>query len=341
MTNIYFFQWPSNLGGADTRLKDLIQCFRGASGYKLFSVPNDDGRLLESENVNFLLDNGVTPMPWKSLPDRMDGFGISFCNFRLFSEKWRIEKIKSSGLKFIWSNDMMWRTGEEAAALREGLINATIYTSEKHMKDMSDENTSHITERIIPNYFHADNYPFIDRPIRDEFTIGKHSRADMLKYTDNFPLFYAGLPIENPRFKIMGINKNILDKFKWFDFSNRWDLMPENAIPVIDFLRDLDCYVYSSHYKFTETQCRATIEAMLTGLPVIAPMKFNFLNQIWHGKTGLLWNTYEECANYVRFFEKNADERIIFGKLARKISQALWCDKDQHLSAWYNIFNSL
>ena len=33
MKNIYFFQWISDLGGADTRLKDLIQCLKQTNNY--------------------------------------------------------------------------------------------------------------------------------------------------------------------------------------------------------------------------------------------------------------------------------------------------------------------
>ena len=72
--------------------------------------------------------------------------------------------------------------------------------------------------------------------------------------------------------------QNLHNKFKWFDFNDKWDLLVENQENTIDFLKSLDIYVYNSHYKFVETQCRATIEAMLTGLPVVAPLKFNFSN---------------------------------------------------------------
>ena len=95
MENIYFFQWISDLGGADTRLKELILLFSKSKKYKLFCIPNDDFRLSEYNNVSFLKEHGVKILSWKDLPEKTSGFGISFSNFRLFSEKWRIEKIKS------------------------------------------------------------------------------------------------------------------------------------------------------------------------------------------------------------------------------------------------------
>jgi hypothetical protein len=99
--NIYFFQWISDLGGADTRLKELIQLFSETNNYNLFAIPNDDFRLEENHNTDFLKNHNVKILSWNDLPDKDNGFAISFCNFRIFSEKWRINKIKSIDRKSV------------------------------------------------------------------------------------------------------------------------------------------------------------------------------------------------------------------------------------------------
>jgi hypothetical protein len=337
MINLYFFIWPSNLGGADTRLKELIQCFNTDKKYKLYCIPNDNFRLKETENVDFLKENNTTILKWEDLPEKTDGFAISFCNFRIFSEDWRIKKIKSMGLKFIWSNDMMWRTPEEEAAFKNNLVDATIYTSNKHFNDIKINKTK---EFIVPNYFYLDNYPYIDRMDKEYFNIGKHSRPDKLKFSDNFPLFYEGLKLQNPKYRVMGVDVNFLNRFKWFKFdTKKWELLQPTQKPVNKFLQSLDCYIYNSHYSFTETQCRATIEAMLTGLPVIAPSKENFLNQIWNTQSGFIYNSYEELIEISQFLEKSYKDRIKIGKLSREISKNLWCDTKEHIKIWEEIFN--
>lgn len=339
MINLYFFLWPSNLGGADTRLKELIQCFNTNKNYKLHCIPNDNFRLEETENIYFLKQNNVEILTWDTLPEKTSGFGISFCNFRIFSEDWRIKKIKSMGLKFIWSNDMMWRTGEEKWAFDNNLIDATIYTSNQHYQDIRLQKSK---EYIIPNYFHLENYPHIKRNQNETFTIGKHSRPDFLKFSDNFPLFYEGLGIKNPKYRVMGLNKKIVEHFSWFQFDkNKWTLLPPTKETVIDFLSFLDCYVYNSHYSFTETQCRATIEAMLTGLPVIAPNKTNFINQIINNQTGFIWKTYEEACEQAQFLENSYKDRIKMGEEARNLSIKLWCDPQKHIELWEEIFKNI
>lgn len=341
--NLYFFQWPSELGGADTRLKNLLQAFSESGLYNLICVPNDEFRLLEEDNIKFLNKLNVNFLRWEDLPEKDDGIAISFCNFRLFSEDWRIKKIKLIGLKFIWSNDMMWRTPEEVTSIQNGLVDASIYTSPKHYQDTSDSNTKRHLEYIIPNYFHFEN--FKNKPslkVNEKFTIGKHSRPDKMKFSDNFPLFYQNLNLENPKFRVMGISKEFRDYFSWYNFENGlWDLIEPNGETINNFLSSLDCYVYNSHYKFTETQCRATIESMLLGIPVIAPHKDNFINQIWQGKTGFLCQTYEEVRGYAKLLEKNPDFRLEMGELARITSKRIWSNSERHLEIWGDLFKKL
>lgn len=332
------------MGGADTRLKDLISAFSKSEKYDINIIPNDNFRLKEIENVQFLTSKGVKILTWETLPEKLDGIGISFCNFRLFSESWRIKKIKSSGLKFIWSNDMMWREESELKAISNKLVDATIFTSERHLHDTQHEVIKQSTKSfIVPNYFFLENYPSIKRPVdKNVFTIGKHSRADILKYSENFPLFYENLNLKNPKYRIMGVSKEIMEIFSWYNFDPiKWDLLECNAETLVEFLGSLDAYVYNSSYKFTETQCRASIEALLTGLPVIAPNKPNFTDQIWHKKNGFICEYFEDYKKAVQSLEDSAELRLELSSNARELSIKQWCDTEKQVSIWEKIFNSI
>jgi glycosyltransferase involved in cell wall biosynthesis len=344
MINIYFFQWISDLGGADTRLKDLICCFSSSNKYKLFIVPNDSFRIQESYNIAFLKKHKVEILTWETLPHKAEGIAISFCNFRLFSESWRINRIKSMGLKFIWSNDMMWKEDAELSAISNKLIDATIFTSLKHYEDTGNSIIRNNTKTfIVPNYFFLENYPYLNRiSINEFFTIGKHSRADPLKYSDNFPLFYSNLEISSPKYRVMGFSAEIVKLFSWYKFDPKiWTLLECNEETVISFLQSLDVYVYNSHFKFTETQCRSTIEALLIGLPVLAPNKPNFKDQIWHLKSGFLCDYYEDYQKYIKMLESSKDLRIEIGLRARQLTKDEWCDSEKHIDTWQKIFNYL
>jgi len=339
--NIYIFQWISELGGADTRLKDLLKLFGSIKDFKVTCIPNDDFRVLEKHNIDFLLDNNIDIETYKSLPKKLNGIALSFCNFRLFSEKWRLDQIKNSGLKFIWSNDMMWHTEHEEEALKNKMIDAYLYTSKFHKEKMKNEFTENSKEFIIPNYFDANSYCYYERKFKNIFTIGKHSRPDNLKFSDDFPLFYHNLDLKNPKYRVMGISDNFKTRFLWYKFDSKWDLLKPNQEITSNFLNSLDVYVYNSHQMFIENQSRAIIEAALNGLPIIAPNKYNFPNQIIDKETGFLWNSYEECKYQAQELEKNFMLRKQMGLKAHQICKEIWCNKEKHLKEWIDIFNEI
>jgi glycosyltransferase involved in cell wall biosynthesis len=344
--NIYFFQWISDLGGADTRLKELIQLFSETGEYNLFSIPNDNFRLNEKNNVDFLNHHNVKILSWEELPNKSDGFAISFCNFRLFSENWRIKKINSMGLKFIWSNDMMWTTPEESEAIENNYIDASIFTSEFHKYVLQNRLNSFLKIKnfIVPNYFHFENYTKQEKHynLKNYFVVGKLSRADKVKFSENFPLFYNKMPIDNPKFRIMGWNEELNNKFKWHNFDkNRWDLLPENKESIIEFLSQLDLYVFNAHHQYIENQTRSLIEAQLLGIPSIAPNYGNFPNMIWNGRNGFIYNSIEECYSYINYINKNKSFYKDLSYNSKNLSKILWTNKQNQLDIWENIFKNL
>lgn len=346
MQNIYFFHWPSDLGGADTRLKELIQCFSNSNQYNLFCIPNDDFRLKEVSNSKFLEENNVKILSWKDLPKSESGYAIAFCNFRLFSEDWRAKKIKNIGLKLIWSNDMMWTTKEEISCLKDKLVSAHIYTSQFHKQILEKKapELKSLKSFILPNYFHFNNYQKTTKKenLKNKFVIGKLSRADEMKFGENFPLFYDKMPVENPKFRIMGWKQKLSNKFKWFEFNkDRWELLPENQESIIEFLSQLDLYVFNAHHDYIENQSRAMIEAQLLGVPVIAPNYGNFPNMVWHGRNGFIYDTIEDCYKYISLLSK---DKALYNELShnsRSLSKTVWTNSNTQLKYWESIFQSI
>lgn len=346
MENIYFFQWISDLGGADTRLKELIQLFAETGRYNLFCIPNDVNRLQEQENVNFLNRYGVKTLAWEELPIKTEGYAIAFCNFRLFQDSWRLEKIKKIGLKFIWSNDMMWSSKEEGAAIEQKLVSSVIFTSDFHKKQLLKVNPlfAKLESFIVPNYFHLDNY--IKAPkkesLKNKFVVGKLSRADEMKFGENFPLFYDKMPIENPKFRIMGWQQKLSDKFKWFEFNKeRWELLTENQETILGFLSQLDLYVFNAHHDYIENQTRSMIEAQLLGIPAIVPNYGNFPNMVWHGRNGFIYNNIEECYKYVNLLQKDKDLYNEISNNSFDLSKTVWTNSNAQLKYWESIFQSI
>jgi glycosyltransferase involved in cell wall biosynthesis len=340
--DIYVFQWPGRIGGADTRLRDLLPLLTHA-GHKVTVVPNDASTLTSDiETYRAVKEAGAVFEQWGSLPDKLDGVAIACCNFDLFRQDWRVRKIKNMGLRLIWMNDMMWHDPKELEAVKAGLVDQVLFTSPFHLSRMINpfrQANQNIKIGIVENYFDPGSHDSVEREPSDVFTIGKISRHDWAKYSENFPLFYEDLGLKNPKFSVMAWGPEQTSKWKWHAFDSRWEFHKQDSMPAHKFLAKLDAFVYNSHYKFIENQSRAIVEAALSGLPIVAPNLYNFPNQIFDTRTGFLWNTYEECAAQCRWLEANPDDRLAMGRLAAKCARDVWCDGEKQMRQWERVLN--
>lgn len=340
MTNLYVFQWISDLGGADTRLKELLILLKDK--FNITCIPNDSFRLEEKHNTDFLDSHGIKYLMMENLPKKLDGYAYANCNFRLFKENHRIDFIKNSGLKFLWSNDMMWTTQEELECIKQGKVDCCLFTSKFHESFLYPSICSANPKQktfVIDNYFDSDSWPYIQRPNRT-MVCGKVSRNDNMKFSENFPIFYESACIgSDVSFKIMGWDDNLTKKYSWFNFNkNKWRFLKTNQIDTKKFLGSIDVFLYNCNHRFIENQSRAIIEAQLTGCPVVAPNKWNFPNMIWDTRTGFLWNNLEEIREIIKDLT-NYEYRIKLGKLASYFTREIWCDKNKALNQFEKLLN--
>ena len=124
---IYIFGWPSYMGGADTKLAHLLWLLH--DDYRLTVVPNSREQLAQTHWREWLRQLGVRAALLEELPGRLHGWGLSLCNGHFWGEGVGVE-ARRRGLKIAWSNEMMWHHPAEIAAVRLGLVDAVLYTSE-------------------------------------------------------------------------------------------------------------------------------------------------------------------------------------------------------------------
>lgn len=338
--NLYVFQWISDLGGADTRLKELLILLK--HDFNITCIPNDEFRLGEKHNTDFLDFHGIKYCMPSSLPKKLEGFAYANCNFRLFKEVERINFVHQSGLKFLWSNDMMWTTNEELDGISKGKVTCCLFTSPFHKDKLLPsifKSNPNQKAAILENYFDSSTWEYVDRPKRKTVVCGKVSRNDVMKFSEDFPTFYEsatmGLPVS---YDVMGWGDEQKKKYSWHNFDSRWTLRRTNELPTQEYFSGLDIFLYNCNHKFIENQSRAIIEAQLTGCPIVAPNKWNFPNMIWDQRTGFLWNNIDELRGALSDL-MNYEYRNKLGKLASEFTKDIWCDSESARKKWHAVLD--
>lgn len=92
--NLYLFGWPSNIGGASTKICHLLCLLAGH--YDITVVPDDAGHLADAPWRKFLESRGVRCRLLSDLPRRLAGWG-SRCATLIFSGKASSAKRADAG----------------------------------------------------------------------------------------------------------------------------------------------------------------------------------------------------------------------------------------------------
>jgi len=107
--------------------------------------------------------------------------------------------------------------------------------------------------------------------------------------------------ISNIQWRFLGCPQSLQDSltFENIEFNK------EFAIPVKDFLENLDIFVYFPSFKREEPWSRSVAEGLLSGCPVITTNRGGNIDQIVHGNNGFICTNLEEFQKFVVFLCQN------------------------------------
>jgi glycosyltransferase involved in cell wall biosynthesis len=128
------------------------------------------------------------------------------------------------------------------------------------------------------------------------FRAGRHSRSTPGKFPPEFfdlfersavpPLDVLALGYPPAMADWLGSRASSLRHTYW--------LLPANSMSVDRFLGLLDLYVYGTHKLFTETSPLCVLEALASGIPVVAEDRGGLSDLVVDGCTGYLCRTRED-----------------------------------------------
>lgn len=328
--NVYFFGWPSDYGGADTKTAHLLRLL--APELNITVVPNKACQLSQTQWTSRLDQWGVAYKSMQDLPAALEGVGIGLCNGAFFDPH-LYSIARGKGLKLIWSSEMMWHHPNEVDLIKAGAVDLLLYVSEVQKKALDYESFCDVPTRMTGNYIAPDLFPFKKRLHSQSLTIGRLSRADPLKYPENFPSFYEALELPDVKFRVMAWSQRLANKYRWHSFDERWDLLTENEENAVSFLQSLDLFVYTLGHEFTESWGRSTVEAMLTGAIPLVPDGHHFRSLVIDGETGFICKDFREFQTHAHQILDNPKLRLQLSEACREHAVQM-NDAETHKQVW-------
>ncbi len=121
---------------------------------------------------------------------------------------------------------------------------------------------------------------------------GMHSRSMGSKWNDQWPELVSAINRDHGgqvAWEFMGMPESLSAQLAAGNVRAR----REFAVPVPEFLREVDVFVFFSAWKREEAWARSAAEALMSGCPVIANRKGGNTHQVIHGNTGFLCKNLE------------------------------------------------
>jgi hypothetical protein len=135
-----------------------------------------------------------------------------------------------------------------------------------------------LTKHDWSNTFDVSNWiPKREKLVGPELTVGRHGRADAMKWADSASAISASLPAgPQTHVRIMGAQSEFFHEVGVSTVN--WEILPFNGEAVPDFLDSLDVFAYFHSSCWVEAFGRTVAEAMLMGTRcVLDPnLKSNF-----------------------------------------------------------------
>jgi glycosyltransferase involved in cell wall biosynthesis len=329
---LYIFSVPSSVGGAGTKVRDIIRMLGEDFDISLWIA---NVAIAQAPEVrDFLRTQKITPRLRKDFPRQVRGTALGVCEGDFFVSG-LAERIKSAGAQIVWSNDMMWEFSGEAAAAGQGLVDRVLFVSE-HQQEAFSRIYERTDQRVVPNYVNPADFPLVERR-NETFTIGRLSRADPAKYPIDFPVFYEELGLDDTRFRVQAWDDQLRRIYSWHRFGAEWELLPANKIPAAKFLASLDLFVYPLGHKVVESWGRVVAEAMLSGCVPLVPSGHHFHKMLNHGESGFVCDSFEEFKEHANRLRNDCPLRDRMAQCAAEHARNILFREENHRRLWRDV----
>lgn len=334
--------YPSYLGGADTELWHMLRTVC-PSGIDISLIPTwhaaaDWRQRCDEIGVRTIEVSGRGGF------SRVEGVAgatvLSFCNGEFLANA---DVFREIDCRIVWIGCMTWMFPAERQHYdQHGPFDAYVFQSEFQQSKLFPELQRYgVREEqcfLIRGAFDAEEFPFAPRPHeRDtDFVLGRLARPDLDKWSSNTWPIYGAVPYARRRARLMGWNDRLAHKLGQ---PPEWaEVLPPCAELSRDFVQKLHC-VMAINGGAQENWPRIGLEAMSTGVPVIAENQWGWREMIVHGETGFLANNDQEYAYYAAYLAMNEEARQKIIKNARERLVEELAKPEDIRAGWQRVFD--
>ncbi len=340
--HLFVSGYPGHLGGANTELWHTVKLWR-RFGLDVTLIPTWRAepiwqRRLESIGCQTCETN---PDDLQNVRGLAGGVVVSMCNTRFLAAA---ERFRELGCKIIWLGCMNWLFPEERLHYRKfGAFDRYVFQSFFQQEELVDQLMHYGYDdrhgRVICGAFDVEEFPFrpSDYVSGERFVIGHLSRAAPDKFSPRMweVLGQIHFPIT---VRVIGWNDAVRNRV---GRPPRWaECLPPCAETTQRFLGQLHCLVQFGGAT-PENWPRVGLEAMSTGVPVIARNEGGWPEMIRNGRTGVLCDTEDEMIREIVRLANEPKRRRMMIEQARRAIETELADPETWWVAWRELLEEV
>jgi hypothetical protein len=337
---IFLFGYPGFLGGANTEAWHTIRLWK-QGGIDVQVIPTWGHDRLWKRRLDAIgvPTYHVARQDVASVPGLEGNVCVGFCNTRFLEVAPALRKLDCS---LVWVNCMTWTFPEERIFYdRHGLCDAMVFQSdfqrsllEPELRPFGYQSTQ---GHRIRGAFCTEEWAFAPRALalQGEYCVGRLARPDLDKWPSDLWETYAKIGYRPLKARVMGWDSRVAGKC---GEPPEWG---ETLAPLKEeaaaFIGSLHCLV-TVNGGARENWPRIGLEAMASGVPVVAENCWGWTEMIEHGVTGFLADSGDEVAHYATVLAMDASKRMEIAQNARRRLEQDLANPQELCTQWRHLF---
>jgi hypothetical protein len=339
---IFVAGYPGSLGGANTECWHTVRLWRQL-GLEVRLIPTWSAgeswqRRLEQIGCTTIL---CRPDQLQEVPHLRGGTVVSFCNSQFLRQAAAFRRLDC---RIVWLNCMTWLFPEERRHYRShGPFDRYVFQSRYQQQELQPQLARFGVRpeqcHLIRGAFCLDEFPF--RPLAHApgtpLVLGRLSRPAADKYARHTWELYGRIGVPR-RVRLMGWAPEVERKL---GSAPAWaECLTPDAEDSSQFLRSLHCLM-PINGGAAENWPRAGLEAMASGVPIIAENRWGWREMIRHGQTGYLADREDDLVACAERLAHDEELRLSIARQARRSLEEELAEPTALGRAWRDLFAGL